>query len=328
MRKLFAAKTLFCIISMISCVTANSMQKKKELEATITNGQIQAHLYLPDANNGYYRGVRFDWGGIISDLSYKGHTYFGKWFDLYAPTNNDAIMGPVEVFDPLEYNETTPGNGFIKIGVGTLAKADNSPYNFQKAYQIINPGKWNIEKKSDRVIFLHTLNEKQYAYLYTKTVQLMEHKPILVISHSLKNTGTKTIETTVYDHNFFMLDKQAIGTGLVLTLPFELNKKLIGAENYVEFNVNKLSYLKNSDNHYIKFEDLTDGKGSTYDLKVENYKTGAGVRITGDQPIEQLAFWSSPKTVCPEPYIKIIVKPGQEICWRISYEFYCMEKVN
>ena len=298
------------------------MSEKKELEANITNGLINVHLYLPDTNNGYYRGSRFDWGGIISDLSYQGHTYFGKWFDLYVPTNNDAIMGPVEVFDPLDYNETKPNDVFIKIGVGTLAKTDNSPYKFQKSYQIVNPGKWKIKIKSDQVVFSHILNEKEYSYQYTKTVQLIEHKPILILYHSLKNTGTKTIETTVYNHNFFMIDKQPTGKGFSLTLPFEINKKLLGAENYVEFNGNKINYLKESNDHYIKFEDLTEGKGSIYDLKIENFNTGTGVKITGDQPISQLAFWSSPKTICPEPYIKIKVYPGQEFCWKITYEFY------
>jgi len=40
-------------------------------EAFISNGLINARLYLPDAVNGYYRGARFDWGGVIYDLEYN-----------------------------------------------------------------------------------------------------------------------------------------------------------------------------------------------------------------------------------------------------------------
>ncbi|MEO6289469.1 MAG: hypothetical protein ABIO76_06090, partial [Ginsengibacter sp.] len=49
-------------------------------EAEITNGLIRARLYLPDPENGYYRGSRFDWSGVIASLEYKEHNFFGKWF--------------------------------------------------------------------------------------------------------------------------------------------------------------------------------------------------------------------------------------------------------
>jgi hypothetical protein len=67
-------------------------------KASITNGAVQAVLYLSDAKNGYYRASRFDWSGIIPCLSYKGHTYFGIWFSHYDPMVADAIAGPVEEF--------------------------------------------------------------------------------------------------------------------------------------------------------------------------------------------------------------------------------------
>jgi len=37
-------------------------------EAWISNGLVRAKLYLPDAGNGYYRGTRFDWSGVIAGL--------------------------------------------------------------------------------------------------------------------------------------------------------------------------------------------------------------------------------------------------------------------
>ena len=68
-----------------------------------------------------------------------------------------------------------------------------------------------------------------------------------------------------------------------------------------------------------------DGFGPTaadYDIRVENRKTRAGVRITADRPIVKFVFWSAPVTVCPEPYIDASVAPGNETSWRISYQFY------
>ena len=68
-----------------------------------------------------------------------------------------------------------------------------------------------------------------------------------------------------------------------------------------------------------------DGFGPTaadYDIRVENRKTRAGVRITADRPIAKFVFWSAPATVCPEPYIDASVAPGDESSWRITYQFY------
>jgi hypothetical protein len=59
-----------------------------------------------------------------------------------------------------------------------------------------------------------------------------------------------------------------------------------------------------------------------YDIRVENHKTGAGVRQTGDRAMSKLHLWSIRSTVCPEPFIDLRIEPGRESSWRITYEFY------
>jgi hypothetical protein len=61
-----------------------------------------------------------------------------------------------------------------------------------------------------------------------------------------------------------------------------------------------------------------------YDIRIENRKTSAGVRIVGDQPLSKLVFWSIRTTLCPEPYIRMRVEPGRESKWNIRYEFYTL----
>jgi hypothetical protein len=39
----------------------------------------------------------------------------------------------------------------------------------------------------------------------------------MTLDHSLKNTGQKTIDTYVYDHDFFMFDGKPIGPGMSFT---------------------------------------------------------------------------------------------------------------
>ncbi len=194
-------------------------------KASISNGPVQAVLYLPDAKNGYYRASRFDWSGVIPCLAYKGHTYFGVWFSHYDPMIADAITGPVEEFrstdGALDYDQAKPGGLFVKIGVGVLRKADDSPYKFMYTYPLVDGGKWTVHAGHRQVSFRQQLHSPiGIAYDYEKTVSLDPHEPVLTLQHSLKNTGTKTIDTEVYDHDFFMLDAAPSGPGMVIRFPF------------------------------------------------------------------------------------------------------------
>jgi hypothetical protein len=319
-------KKIYYILSVLTLIT---MSFTKFPQAEISNGLINATILLPDAKKGYYQGTRFDWSGIISNLEFSGHKYFGQWFTKYSPEIHDVIMGPVEEFGPLDYSNIKPGSSFIKIGVGVVYKEDDKPYEFSRVYQLLNPGKWTIRKKPDQVQFIHDLDDKAFSYHYEKTVSLTKGKPELILHHTLKNTGIRTIETDVYDHNFFVIDKHPIGPGLVVKFPFKLKGEGVGFGDLAEIQGSQIGYIRSIGNgEEAECYNLEGyGPGSEdYEIRIENRITGAGVRITCDQPFLKLAFWSCPTTLCPEPYIKIKADPGKEMSWTIRYEFYTLTK--
>jgi hypothetical protein len=294
-------------------------------QAEISNGLIKARLYLPDTKAGYYRGSRFDWSGVIPVLEYDGHTYFGQWFEKYSPTLHDAIMGPVDDFYPIGYSDARTGESFLKIGIGMVTKPDEPKYSFANFYPIVNAGEWKVKKKSDRVEFFQKLDDKDYAYEYQKTVLLTKGKPQMVIEHVLKNTSAKLMETTVYNHNFFVLDKQPIGPDVEVTFPFNLTSETPGNEAFGRIQDNKIVFHKTLEKNEHLFYGSLQGFGETandYDIRIENHRTGAAVRITCDQPLAKIVFWSAPKTVCPEPYIQLSLNPGETFRWNIVYQFY------
>jgi hypothetical protein len=321
-------KKIYIIICMLSCLMISAIQSEKFPEAEITNGLIRAHLYLPERGTGYYQGTRFDWSGIITSLEYKGHSYYGQWFAKYSPTAHDAVMGPVEEFGPVGYNEAKTGESFVKIGIGSLTKPSDAAYSSYKLYEFVNPGKWEIRKKDDQIQYIHKLDDKLYPYEYTKTIKLTKGKSQLVISHSLKNKGTKVIETDVYDHNFLLIDKQPTGPGYVVKFPVEVSGTGKGIGELYQIQGKQLTYLKDfarSESIYCGgLQGLSDNP-KDYDIRVENVKTGAGVRITCDRPLLKLVFWSSSTTVCPEPYLLIKAEPGKEFTWTITYDYYVSE---
>lgn len=294
--------------------------------AEISNGIIKANLLLPDSQSGYYQATRFDWSGVIESLEYKGHNYFSQWFKKYDPKRHDAITGPVEEFDQIGYENAKVGDKFLKIGVGALLKKDEKPYSSFTLYDIVNPGKWEVKKRKDRVEFVQELkDETGYSYIYCKTVKLVNGKPELIIDHSLKNIGKLKIEANVFCHNFFVIDKQPTGPDIKIKFPFEVNGTGKGLGTLAVINGKEINYLQDlKDNESVHIPILM-GFGNDvkdYDFRIENHKSGAGVRITGDKPIERMAFWCSSTTSCPEPYIHIKVDPGQEFKWNTFYEFY------
>ena len=146
-----------------------------------------------------------------------------------------------------------------------------------------------------------------------------------MLSHTLKNTGKQAIETNVYNHNFFVMDQQPISSDFVIIFPFTLTSETAGTQELGRLMENKILFDRELiNNEHLFYSPLKGYSNSAkdYDIKIENRKTGAGVRIIGDQPLSKLVFWSTPKTVCPEPYIHISIAPGETAVWNITYQFY------
>ncbi len=297
--------------------------------ASISNNIVKATLLLPDKEKGYYQATRFDWSGVMESLEYDGHSYFGQWFKEYSPKIHDAVKGPVEEFEPIGYEEAKVGESFLKIGVGALNKTSDKPYSSFLLYNIKNQGAWKVKTKKDEVEFTQELkDESGYGYIYTKTVHLVKGKPQLVLEHKLKNTGTKTLETNVYDHNFFLIDNQLTGPDIKIKFPFEISGTGRGIGTIAEMRGREINYLrelKDREDMYIGSVNGYTNDARDYDFRIENQKSGAGVRIRGDKPLSKLVFWANPRTSCPEPYIHIKAGVGEEFKWNINYEFYTFQ---
>jgi hypothetical protein len=312
-------------ISIFSCVGWAQNYPKVQ----ISNGVIKAELMLPDPQNGSYRGTRFDWSGIISSLQYQGHEYFGQWYKKHDPKIHDAITGPVEEFrtndSGLGYEEVNAGGTFVRIGVGTVRKPEEKAYRPYDTYDIVDPGKWTVHKHKDRIEFTHRLvGENGYAYVYRKTVRLVKGKPELLIEHSLKNSGSKVIDSTQYNHNFFVIDHEVVGPDIVLKFPFTPTL-MRDQGGRAEVQGQEIVFPHEIEEKGV-FTELGGAghEAKDYDFRIENLKTGAGVHITADQPLLKVNFWAIRTVAVAEPYIQLRIEPGKEERWVIRYQFYTM----
>jgi hypothetical protein len=315
--------------------------------ADIGNSEIKARLWLPDSERGFYRGTRFDWSGSMANLTYASHTYFGQWFVKFDPAVHDvayvrelngyaagkasADVGPVEEFtgpgdSALGFEEAQPGGTFLKIGVGMLRKpleGKNGTYDRYFNYEIADSGQWSVHKSQDEVEFTQKLASAiGFGYVYTKTVRLSPASPDLFIEHVLKNTGSKTLESSVYNHNFLINDHQPPGPPLRIVFPFEIKPERL-MTGLAEASGHEIRYIKTLSGNEVAATRISGftNTAKDYDFRVENPATASAVRITSDHPMQRFALWSTSSVIAPEPFTEVHVEPGKEFRWAIRYHF-------
>jgi hypothetical protein len=309
----------------------------------LRGGGITARIYLPDAQRGFYRGTRFDWAGVIGSLTYQGHDYYVPWFAAMSPTVRDfvyqdgaviasantAATGPVEEFNApggaLGFADAAPGGLFLKIGVGVLRRPDDAAYSSFRLYPLVDGGRRTQHLSGDRAEFTQEVGDPGtgYAYRYTKRLRLEKNQPILVIEHTLRNTGHKTITTMVYDHNFLDIDGRGAPASLAVTTPFALATDAAPDPALAEIKGTQFLYHSVPPIEGRIMARLT-GFGTDaadYDFRIVDREHNAAVRITADQPVAQLALWSIRSVMAIEPFVKMSIEPGATFRWTYRYAF-------
>ena len=307
----------------------------------IANDHLLAQLHLPDINDGFYRGTRFDWSGVVAGVQYQGHQYYAPWYTKRVPGVHDyvddgtdivagrqsAITGPAEEFpQPQGFETAQAGETFVKLGVGLLRKAANTPYSCYESYEIADPGTRSVRTTASSVEFTHQLGDARsgFGYVYRKTVSVASGRPDLLIEHTLHNTGRVAIRAEQYNHNFLTLDSAPIGPDFLIALPFRVSALSAPDPTLALVREKEIRFLKILAPHQVvgfSMEGFGNDAGD-YDIRIENQKTGAGMRITGDRPLTRLALWSIRSVVSMEPFIDVSTEPGGHTVWRYNYTHY------
>ncbi|MRW92087.1 hypothetical protein GJ699_19000 [Duganella sp. FT80W] len=313
---------------------------------TITNDQLSATIALPDAQQGYYRGTRFDWSGVITSLKYQGHEYITPWSEINDPAVSDyayrgeqiatgtstTMVGLPEEFASLPertalgWEAAKPGGTFVKIGVGILRKPDEQPYDHFRQYEIVKGTQWEVEKQANAVTFKQVINDADsgYGYVYTKKVALVAGKATLVLEHTLRNTGSKPISGFVYNHNFMRWDNQTPGPDYAMHFGFDPKPADPLGDTPLAYNgrtVNFTRTLVGKD----AIRSLPVGFGNEagdYDFRFENTRLGIGLRATANQPLYRAVIWGIRSVFAIEPFIRYDIAPGQQFSWTNTYQAY------
>jgi hypothetical protein len=309
---------------------------------TIRNHLLSVKIYLPDSKSGFYRGVRFDWAGIIGSLTYGGNDFFVPWFKAVSPTVRDYTYengmvvnsannatGPAEEFNgdggALGYEETPVNGVFLKVGVGLLRRPDDSSYDRFRPYPIVDAGHRKVDLYRHQVVFIQEIRSValQYGYRYTKTLRVDQTRPVMWIEHTLKNTGARSITTTVSNHNFLNVNDLGTTSSMTFEAPFVLIPERTPDASLALIHAQQIVFRASPAVGQLVSTTLS-GYGPTSadnsfcitdrDLKV-------GVRISGNRPLSHLLFWSIHPVISIEPFVKFTIAAGQSFTWAYRYEF-------
>jgi hypothetical protein len=160
--------------------------------------------------------------------------------------------------------------------------------------------------------------------VYRKVVKLSPGKPQMVLEHRLENTGRRAIESTVYGHNFMMLDRATIGPDFTVAFPFRVKADPAPISDAAEVRGEHLVFnrpLAGRDVVYAGIAGFSQ-KSCDNEVRLENTRLGAGMTVRGNRPLSHMALWSIRSVLAVEPFIAMKVAPGEEFDWNVTYDYY------
>ena len=331
----------------LAALFAASVCKAQAPQAEIGNKQLHLKFYLPDGKNGFYKGTRFDWSGVIADMEFSGHHLYRPWFSSVDPEARDfiykdgtiiaginsAMTGPVEEFQtPIGYETAKPGESFLKVGVGLLKRIDDKPYSFATHFDLVDGGKWSVKKTDKSITFEQVLGDQNsnYGYVYTKTIRLVGDDSEFVMEHRLKNTGKISIATKLYDHNFLTVDGMGVGSWYSISVPYKIEATRQPDAKFARIDGSKAEYtadLQDQDRVAFGLQGFsTDPKD--YHFTILNRTAKLQITITGDRPLTNASVWSIRSVLAVEPFIDIQVDPGKDVAWSYAYNYRSVKSTD
>ncbi|HCE43038.1 MAG TPA: hypothetical protein DET40_05785 [Lentisphaeria bacterium] len=292
---------------------------------TISGDKLSVEIMDPNHAARYNRGVRFTPVAVVLGVKMGGKEF------LFHPEKHDAINdhgGLASEFDlcipggsdedlPPGYLEAKVGEGFLKIGVGVLKKKKEK-YSLFQTPEVISLAKTDVQWEKDGAKFEQTSQEVNgYGYKLNADVKVMENK--ISVEWKLSNTGSKPFTTKNYIHNFFRFDDKNVGPDYVLSFPYDF--KATGLEAEQTQDGREIKFVREIPkwvNMVVPYP--AEYKGSNVCI-LKNTANGMSINCETSLPGFVTAIHGRPGYVSPEQFIKLSLKPGEEISWIRAYAF-------
>lgn len=269
-----------------------------------------------------YAGSRFDWTGFMTQVWLDNKHTFGA-YESIIPGEGSGGIGFCNDFGldhPIGYDEADVGEGYLKVGVGTVLKYDNRP---RDCVQMLN---LKIAERA-QISFAHTETEASFCAVnpeingyqceLRKRISLSDN--CIQVAYVLKNTGRKPIHTEEYLHNFLCIDGQYLGPNYRIYMALKPSAEMMENSSRIQ---PEMIFTKN----YISFSRVYEGeafflKGYTivpeqeYSWKIWEKTTGCSVCEIDSFVPHCMSVWGTKYAAAPEAFKQIDLAPNEKCSW-------------
>ncbi|MGI5967320.1 aldose 1-epimerase [Anaerotruncus sp. AF02-27] len=269
-----------------------------------------------------YRGSRYDWSGIVKQV-----TLYGKSTFLSREIASDGGcglggIGLCSVFewaDTSIYDSTAFADSFPMIGVGLLKKSDTLPFQFTKAYEV-TPFEREVLCQNDTEAAFHTLPHfcNGIAVDQRKTVSLQG--TVLTVTHTLHNVGEKEIRATEFSHNFFRFGADGVDRGYRLQFPYSIAPTLRRGSLLIERDAYRVAAFDQATASTAFWVHGYEGM-KTHWMKLTRDDSPLSVLVEDLFPVVNFYSWNNKDAFCPETFCGIALKPGESTTYSRRYTF-------
>jgi hypothetical protein len=283
----------------------------------LSSGQLLAEIAEPGE---FYRGSRYDWSGHVRQITLKRkHTFFSTLPDPPdASMGGNGLLDVFETADDMGYEETELNNRFPMLGVGLLKKESRQPFLFRSPYDVL-PFERTINENENCVTFT-TLPSHCNGYAVQETKKLSLEADSLIINYTLKNVGSKELNFSSFNHNFFQFDNHPINTDYSLNLPYQVSLRILRGSicaQYQSISVQAFDEPTASGAFLLNGFEGT----SAHWWCLRHIPSGLQVLCEEDFAVSRFYVWVMERSFSPETFFSAVLSPGTECSFRRKYTF-------
>lgn len=255
-------------------------------------------------------GPRFDTTGRIDSVKADGVEFVAR--EGLVDEFNQRWVPP-----PGYDGVPSPGNVFMKIGVGLLKRTRITPYRFWDPYPVIVPATTKTVFRNDRsAVFEQVLRgPKDLSYRYRKTYDVDPEKQTVTITYELENLGCREIEFDQYNHNWLALDEASPSKPWTIRTPFSVDP---GSLLHCRVGPGTLAFEQVTQ-EVAYFTCAQKSRSPTSLTTVSDGKKF--LSIACDFPASRFAVFAQGNLLAPEVFASFDLPPGGTVTWRRRYRF-------
>lgn len=280
-----------------------------------------------------YAGSRFDWTGFITQVRLDDRHSFGA-YESTVPGEGSGGVGFCNEFGldhPIGYDEAYVGEGYLRVGIGTVLKYDDRPGDRVQMLSLKIAERAEIScEHTESEAFFRAKNPEINGYRCELEKRISLSGNCVRIDYSLKNTGKKPIHTEEYMHNFMCFDERYIGPDYRITIPVEPSEEMLAASRRIQpelmIGKDSLSFSHVFEGKAFFLKGAAKASKREYSWKIHEKTSGCSVCEIDSFDPYCLAIWGTKYVIAPEAFVMIDLLPYEECGWSRTLRFESEEK--